>query len=361
MKKIVLILLVLCMIPAAGLCEEQEDYICAQQADSGGDVRIVLEMAYNLGFLTELADDEETYREEYVPAVQALEEALSLEADGVIRLSEIVAIDGLAYPEISGTGIAGILKKLANLGYIKDLPDDQMTYEEKYVKAVKDAEKKLDLTPDGYLTVEEQETILQQEPVKPDELKNLKVVSKDGKAVLSWSASKNAVRYSVRRDGVQIAAVKGTSFTDDTVEMARTYQYSVYPERYGEFGKTKSEEIYIEPVYKSIDINNLYENLDSYIATQAFVRISTNRTKNFSFTWAGDDIYFLFPYSGGKYVSLYCENYRNWTWTNGSSLLPHKAKDMSVTVKGRVIGTKRYGLRDVPVIDVWNFNYSYWN
>ena len=227
MKKLILLLLVLSLLPCCVPGKSEDDYVCAQPGDSGGDVRVVLEAAFNLGLLKELPEDEEEYREEYIPAVRDLEKTLSLEPDGIVHLSEIECMEGLIYPGSEGKDVKNLLEILANLGYIKNLPEEHSVYDKKYVNSVKSAEKKLSLTPDGYLTAAEQKALKAVPRITPDAIATLKIVSKNGQAVLSWSASKNAVTYTVRRGGKVVATVKGTSWTDKDVNMAEYYNYSV--------------------------------------------------------------------------------------------------------------------------------------
>ena len=325
MKKLILLFLVCCLIPAAVLGEEAEDYICAQPGDSGGDVRLVLETAHALGFLPELAKDEDTYREEYIPAVQQLESALSLEADGVIRLSEIEEIDGLIYPGMKGEAVGKILNKLANLGHIKSLPDNQTVYDAKYVSAVKAAEKKLSLTADGYLTASEQLAITKEKAIYPDPVKNLKIASKGGKAVLTWSASKNAVQYTIERDYIKVAVVKGTTWTDNDVEMGQSYHYSVTPVRYGAPGKSASDGVYIDPVYKTVTLSELCTNRQNYEGKYVKIAgstVSSTRTK-------GNDYYITIRYkTGGRTytIELILRDYRDWDWDNGKSITSYRLK-----------------------------------
>ena len=313
--------LAICLLPCMALGEE--DYVCAQPGDSGGDVRLVLETAYRLGFLPELAKDEDTYREEYIPAVQQLESALSLEADGVIRLSEIEEMDGLIYPGMSGEAVGKILNKLANLGYIKSLPDDQTVYDAKYVSAVKAAEKKLSLTEDGYLTASEQMAITKEKAINPDPVKNLKIASKSGKAVLTWSASKNAVQYTIERDSIRVAVVKGTTWTDNDVEMGQSYHYSVTPVRYGAPGKSASEVVYIDPVYKTVTLSELCTNRQNY--NGKFVKIAESTVYS---TWTtGNDYYIMIQYNTREriyMIRLILRDYRDWDWDNGKPITSYR-------------------------------------
>ena len=94
-----------CILICCSVAWAEEDYIYVQPGDSGYDVRIVLEAAYHLGFLEELDDEMEEYIEEYIPAVQQLEEAFSLKVDGIIHLSEIELIDGMICPGMNGEAV----------------------------------------------------------------------------------------------------------------------------------------------------------------------------------------------------------------------------------------------------------------
>ena len=354
-------LLTTCMILAcsAAVCEE-DDYICAQPGDCGGDVRIVLQTAQELGFLADLDKDQDAYLEEYIPSIQEMEKALSLEADGIIHLSELDALDGIIYPGMSGQKVKRIMERLANLGYINNLPDEHSVYDKQFINSVKNAERKLKLIPDGYLTATEQKVIGEETRIRPDALTNLKAVSKNGKAVLSWSPSKNAARYMITRDGRQIAVVTKTTWTDETVSVDENYYYSVIPDRYIVSGTGEEVKVYIDPVYKQVNIKDLYNHLQSYTGSDAFVKFTTPRSRYATTEWDGDSTYFLFPCSGNYYIYLYCKNYKSWTWKRDTKK-PEYSRDKQITVEGKVSGTKYYNGQEVPVIDVKHMHYTYWD
>ena len=125
MKRILcyLVLILLCLSCHAALGEDAGDYICVQPGDSGFDVRIVLQTAAQFGYLKNLPEKERTYQESYVSAGTKLEKALALTADGIVKASEMDAIDGVLIQGSQGDSVKSILEKLADLGYITNLPD----------------------------------------------------------------------------------------------------------------------------------------------------------------------------------------------------------------------------------------------
>lgn len=51
--------------------------------------------------------------------------------------------------------------------------------------------------------------------------------TEDGAIIVSWSSNNPAVKYNVLRDGVKIASLSGTSYTDRDVENGKSYIYTV--------------------------------------------------------------------------------------------------------------------------------------
>ena len=305
-------LLIVCILACGPLAlSEEQNEIWVKPGDSGGDVQIVLDMAHNLGFLKELPKYEDEYREDYIPAVQQLETALSLEADGIVRLYELDAIDGLIYPGKTGKDAERLLERLANLGYISSLPDQPTTYEQKYVGSVKKAEKQFSLTPDGYVTMAEWDVIYKQKVIRPETIKTLTVTAQGGKAVLKWSAAKNAVNYIIRRDGKEAASVKGTSWTDSDVQQGQSYSYTVTPVRYDITGTAKGGSVYIEPVYKSISAPELARNRYKYL--NQYVNLSKTN-ESYSRTDGSDYKIALTTKADGRSytIILVLKNYKSW-------------------------------------------------
>ena len=62
-------------------------------------------------------------------------------------------------PGDSGYDVRIVLKTAAQFGYLKNLPEDERTYQESYVSAVTKLEKALSLTADGIVTMSEMEAI----------------------------------------------------------------------------------------------------------------------------------------------------------------------------------------------------------
>lgn len=61
----------------------------------------------------------------------------------------------------------------------------------------------------------------------PDAPQNLTAVSMPKTVFLTWSASANAAGYRVSRDGVQIAEIAGTQYTDTGLVQGQSYTYTV--------------------------------------------------------------------------------------------------------------------------------------
>lgn len=372
MKRMLICLLLLCLLLPAARAETApdpgEDPVCVAPGDTGFDTAIVLQVAEKMGFIKFKEKIENTYREEYVAGVQKMEKAMGLTDDGIIHVSEIEDIDGVLYQGASGSDVEKMLEHLADLGYLTSLAEKHDTYTDKHAAGVKKAEKALGLASDGYVTRKELKAILAVSVEKPAALQGLKITAQSGKATLKWNASKNAVGYRITRTIYgdvnktdKVADVKGTTWTDsDPAIMGRYVSYTVTPYRYSCDGTGRSEDLYINPAYKSVTASELNANTSKYMNT--FVKVTTNRSSKYTFSFSGDDCLFRFPCGNGNYVFLKCVGYKQWTW-NGKAL--HYYKDVQVTAEGKVVEVKTVSIdgksKKVPVVEVDNLNYTYWN
>ena len=119
-----------------------------------------------------------------MPYVQAMEEHFGLRSDGVVSLKEYRFLRDAIYPGYTGGYAAGLLEKLADLGYVSNVPikiDDHMKYESKYINGVKKAEKALGLQADGIVTQDEYRIIKDQYVEAPGKVNNLKMKVSGGK------------------------------------------------------------------------------------------------------------------------------------------------------------------------------------
>lgn len=79
----------------------------------------------------------------------------------------------------------------------------------------------------------------------PDAPQNLTAVSMPKTVFLTWSASANAAGYRVSRDGVQIAEIAGTQYTDTGLVQGQSYTYTV--KAYNAHGESSAVSITAAP------------------------------------------------------------------------------------------------------------------
>lgn len=335
-----------------------EDYAVVSPGDTGERALAVLAMARDMEFLEALPKSETAYKEKYARAVKAMEKALGLEADGVIRLSEMAQLAGLLYPGQSEPEAKAVLEKLCDLGYIESLPEEHDVYKAKYKAAVKRAEKALGLQADGFLTEAERKTLLRQASPAPEPVKNLKFTSNEGTIKITWSAAKNAKWYEIYRDWELIATTQKTSYTDKDVQMGLSYAYEVRPCNYSRDYRSDAEVVYVEPVYTAVSVAKLSQKPDQYLS--AFVRVSGLRRVSQSFS--GNDLKLLCRYTADHhtyYVYLLLENYHDWDWEDGNGIASCNTVS-SISGKGQVQEYTSYGsVRNVPVICLSRIDWEY--
>lgn len=204
---------------------------------SGKGIASVLKMANDMGFL-KLAGDEETYCEEYLAAIIEMEKSLGLNPDGIIYLNEYEVLRQTIYPGATTSNSDGktILGALHDLGYISLDYQDMLTYSMNFKSGVKKAEKDLDLTVDGILTVAEQEVILAQRVKPPKAVKSLKISTTTQygitEATLSWPKVKDAVYYSVFHNGELYIKTDKTKYSFVVWNSSLEGSYTVLAEKY---------------------------------------------------------------------------------------------------------------------------------
>ena len=146
-----------------------------------------------------------------------------------------------------------------------------------------------------------------------------------------------------------MATVKGTSWTDKDVNMAEYYNYSVVPERYGTTGQSKSEGVYIEPVYQSVSMAELCKNRFKY--KNCYVKFGS--TKVSSYRANGKDYLIILSVKANNLsysVILIMEDYKNW-----SGEVISRFKLTSISGSGKVTSVNGTSIRIV----MSSVSYSY--
>ena len=312
MKRWIALLLVLCLYPFFGLCEE-EDYVFAQPGDSGADVRLMLEKARDLGFLKDLPDETEEYLPEYETGIREMEKALDLTEDGIIRLSEFTEIETAVTKGNRGSLVQDLLERLFDLGYItKVLPEPHDVYEANYEAAVKKAEKALGLKADGIITGSEWEVLKAQRPKTPDKVKNLRGSGRNQKVTLSWSPVRGAAYYRIYRDGILLAQISAgkAQYVDGNVSMGDYHSYHIIACKY-KLVSSPSDTVGVEVpiVYTTANFKQMKENSELIYVKFGTSKWNSARVK-------GSDYYITASQTiGGRTytATLIMEDYRNWT------------------------------------------------
>jgi len=230
-----------------------EDVIALSPEDTGNAAAGVLNLAKSMGYVKKLSKNETTYKEKYVKGIMSMEKKLGLTEDGVLRMSELYAMTEAIYPGSNLQHTADVFMMLDDLNYINIDYNDRTTYKSKYKSGIKKAEKKLGLTADGIITMEEQKVILAQQPEKPDAVKSLKVktakVKKEPnarKVTLSWPKVKNTTFYIIYRDGVRVALTTGTKYELKMYEGLPGSTFQILAEKYTVAADAFSPEQFVE-------------------------------------------------------------------------------------------------------------------
>lgn len=358
MKRATTVLFILFIFIGIVAFSEEDDFIIAQPGDSGADAEIVLQKAAELGFLKDLPKGEDEYRDEYAESIIKMEQALGFTEDGIIRLSEFEELETAIAPGSKGDEVKEILEDLFELGYIREiLPEPHNLYEQKYINAVKNAEKKLGCRIDGILTKSELEQIQNQQDSVLGEIKNVNAYHSNGKVKISWNAVQGAVYYEVYRSGTLVARIKGkTSWEDAKVHMNNTYVYYVRPGSYKKAGKTsKSVRVEVPITYKAVNLKDLFNSGNKYMQQDTqYVKFSS--MKFVSGTVSGSDykIEISQKVNGRTYkATLILEDYKNWTG-DVPNLNSIKYKIKTISGQGYVQSGG-----SVPVIVLNHISYSW--
>ena len=154
-------------------------------------------------------------------------------------------------PGSKGDEVRSLLEYISDLGYfdaLGALPEKHDTYENRYQYSIKRLETDLKLKADGFLTAEEVAVIKKQKVSAPAAIDKLTLTQNKGTVFLSWTASKGSKWYEVYRDGVKLATVKGTNYTDREAVQGQYNNYSVRACKYTMFIVRKNS-IKVEPSY----------------------------------------------------------------------------------------------------------------
>ena len=342
--------------------EKKSDYAVIKPGDKGQYISRLLSMIKLLGIKTTGKIDTEEYKDEYIPYVQAIEEHFGLVADGSITIDELCELNGIIYPGLETDESAKLLEKLADLSFISKLPENHLSYDTRYVSAVKKAETVLGLKPDGIITSSEYNTIMEQHVDQPEDVSNLKAVVKNDMVSLTWSKAKGAVLYEVKRDNKVIGSTEKTSWTDKSIETEKNYTYIVTAKKHTISGRETQINVNVPRYYMPISVRELRSTVDAYI--DKYVELKGLKPIDWRALYPNGDWsegyligegsqlmldiqtkkgygLVLCCYSGvnGEALELIFVNYQSWKSTG---LLDNLKRSMNITVKGKVIDVLRY-------------------
>ncbi len=342
-KRILLLAACLMLICTQVFCEgavEEEDYVIAQVGDSGYDVRIMLAACADLGYLENLPQDADIYLEEYAEGVKAMESALGFTADGVMHLREFLEIETLVCPGRQSAQVQKMLECLHDLLYLKEnLPEPHDTYDSKYVKTVKNAEKALGLQADGILTASEQKQLTDQNK-PPEDVGKVSAKYSNGKVSLSWSAVKGAVQYIIYRVDVNggddwTFSSDKNSYADESVLMGSGYVYKVRANSYAHTGGWSATVSVDVPItYRNLSLKELKEKGASLTHNERFVKFSNLKYRRGSTEGKNFILEVYQEVDGRTYnASLVMEEYASWS---GESITNFRYRITTVSGSGYV-------------------------
>ena len=250
-------------------------YETMEPGSSGYPVKEVLNLLKPLGIKVKMPTDEDTYKEEYLPAVQELEKHFGFNVDGKITHDEYLVLKNALYPGCIEGKVKRMFKKLADLSYISKLPADLKKYDPKYVNAVKKAEEDLGLLVDGIITTAEFEIIMDQEVEMPAMPVDLKAVVKDDTVTLTWSKVPDAVEYEVfsadanwvygTTDNLtMIGTTAKPSYIVKSITTGKEYMFIVQAKKYTVTGKPAVVKVDVPLYYRKVTIAELNKNFSQY-------------------------------------------------------------------------------------------------
>lgn len=264
-----------------------KEYDCAllKPGSKGRYVKVLLSLIKPLG-ITKQKVDIENYYEEYKSYVQAIEQYLGMNADGLITIGEYCQIQNVIYPGCNSDYTTILLEKLADLSFISSLPETHSEYKNNYVSALKKAETALGLISDGIITQTEYKYIMNQHVEAPASVQNIKATVKNDTVTLTWSKVPDAVFYEIRESSVNgiVSEYKTTknSWVDKDITTGTSHTYSIVAHKYTISSEAITTQVNVPVYYKRITISELNKNLDKYIGKH--VEISNAKYDNYKFT-----------------------------------------------------------------------------
>lgn len=263
-----------------------EEYIVAQPGDQGIDAELVLQKCAEIGFIKELPENEDTYLDDYIPDIMNMEEKLGLTVDGIISLEEFEEIETAFALNSKGDAVRESLERLYDLGFIQDaLPNSHDTLENHYMSAVKNAEKKYNLTIDGILTKSEQETLCKEDSMFIGDPPNVSARFNNDAVTVSWKAVKGAVKYEVYRDNEKILTSSETSWKDIRIQMGESHSYQILPVSYYHEGSlSKPAYAYFPVTGQAVSFSNTLTNGKPASKVEDFPHTTRNKSKNGNIT-----------------------------------------------------------------------------
>lgn len=331
------------------------DFVIAEPGGEGKMVTELLCVAKAMGLLGWYPDGEQAYKDKYKASILKMEACLELEADGVVHCSEYLRIMETIVPGSKGEEVRKLLEYISDLGYFDALgvlPDKHDTYESRYQYSIKRLETDLKLKVDGFLTTEEVAAIKKQRVSVPEDIAKLTLTQNKSVVFLTWTPAKGAKWYEVYRNGVKIATVKGTNYTDKEAVQGQYNRYTVRACKYTKYRERK-EEILVERSYIKTTCTMIAKDYNNYNGKY----VELNKTKVTSTRVVGSDYYIMVcEKMNGKtyYAVLVLSGYRNWKWDDKNSMNSISKMTMAGG-KGRVYKREN----SMTYIDMNSISWSY--
>ena len=336
----------------------EKEIIAVRPGDQGIRASALLSLLKTMGINKKIRAKEDTYKQEYLQDVQALERELGLSDDGSITLEEYFDVTDVICTNARGENVRMLLEKLADLSYISNLPTRHSTYEAKYTNAVKKAEKDLGLKPDGIITRAEYSVIMDQKVDPPEAPADFRAEVTKDKVTLTWSKVPGALAYIVKSDS-GTSKTNNNRWTENFVETGVTKTYSVRAVKNSTAGEEAFLIVEIPLYYKLLDAATLRKNYTQLKGSSVrmanmgirSLRVKTPRgifsTKDSDFEAAreqeGYDLYILCG-SGKTKVEFVIENYAARDWgSDGRDPIAMRKKIRSVSVVEGIVQSRLSG------------------
>lgn len=185
-----------------------QECILMKPGDIGDIPEYVLGLIRATGLSRNIPKQEKEYKEKYVSAVQKFEDYFGMTVDGTITLDEYIIVYNSIYIGCTGNRVNNLVEKLCDLSYLRNLPANHSTYMNSYVNGIKNAEKALDLQPDGIVTAKEYQKIMSQKVELAEPELRYKWNNNTDILTFFWEKVPGAMKYIIYRNEEPLGETK---------------------------------------------------------------------------------------------------------------------------------------------------------